>query len=289
MKAKFFCIYFFIVQTIFSIIAADDAPVGENELASGDIKKSIESLDQKYRTIYDKVLNKNWSGFGMNNINSPTSKLIFEGTVDFPYYPRKHMKKNIQIYKYDKPFEISFLIPMEKLDFSSSPEMAILSFISDIRYKDEQYWKDLKDSLGMNSFQIIYYKICFNVNNNKSVAFMNSTDYSTLLYFDSKSSNWTQIEELSYAINLEYTVIYENLDLDILKGTPEAKVKKKINQLINNKLIPVEDEAIEEDIELKDATPLVQEKLSEEEKKNMQGEIKNMKKEINIDDIINTK
>jgi len=163
----------------------------------------------------------------VNNINNPLQNLSLKGLLIFPYYPRKHMKKNIQIYKYDKPFEMSFLIPMEKLDFSSSPEMAILSYISDIRDKDEQYWKELKDCLGMNSFPKNYYKICFTVNNNKSVAFMDSTDYSTLLYFDSKSSTWTRIRQFSYAITLEYTVLSDNLDLDMLKGTPEAKVNKK--------------------------------------------------------------
>jgi len=51
----------------------------------------------------------------------------------------------------------------------------------------------------------------------------------------------------------------------------------------------VEDEEIEEDIELKNAAPLVYKKLSEEEKEKMKEEIKKMKEEINTDDIIKTR
>jgi len=47
MKAKFFCVYFFIAHAFFTVIAADDSSDRKSELDSGDIKKSIETLESE--------------------------------------------------------------------------------------------------------------------------------------------------------------------------------------------------------------------------------------------------
>lgn len=235
MKKRLLSLFVFILFT--SVFSANDA--------------EFNIADKKHKAIYDSAVKKDWNGFDGKGAKSPAATLVFEGDVDFPY-SHKHLKKHIKIYKYDKPVPISFIIPIDQLDYKSTPEMALLSCVSDYRDKDNDYWEELKFSLvspEKRDFFCLFYKIIFTVNDNDAVALMDSTNHPPILCKEKKTGVWEWIRSFANSINLDLAVVDDNLDLISLKDSLERKleyspekIEVKIRQLIENKLIAVEDE-----------------------------------------------
>lgn len=267
------------------------------------VANGSDSLTGEHKAIYDALVKKDWNGFDGKGSKAPASKLVFKGTVDFPYYPGrewKMLKKNIRIYKYDKPFPVS-IIPIDKLDYKSTPEMALLSLNSDYRErgKADIYWNELNLCLEKKIFPKVFYKIVFTVDKKESVSFLNTFDWPMIFYFDANSSTWLYPEEISYTINLDFAVIYENLRLMTMKDAIQGKlefsaeqIENKVKQIVENKLPAVEDEGgnkekeLEEFIEgLPDELKNIdweilkkKEQLPPEELKKIDEELKNPKK-----------
>jgi len=232
-----------LVLTRFFTFAQDGFPDEE-------CKKAFDS----FRTAFFK---KDWNGFDGKGGKIPSTKLIYKGVVNFPYYDsnegkKKYLKEIVEIYKYEPALNVSFIIPTEKLDFSSSPELACLSYgtidISDYRNRTPEDWEELKEIVKEKRKRSLWmhYKMCLKTDDGEVVAILTSNNYPFIMFEPKDSNKWEFIHSISFQENVLFYVIHHNLYLEELPGTHEEKMKSKLKAIMEDKLTLSPD--IEDDI-----------------------------------------
>jgi hypothetical protein len=205
-----------------------------------------DTMDAESKKAYETILNKDWNGFDGKGSKTPKVSLIFEGEVDFPYYlnGKKTLKKKIEIYKYEPTVDITYLIPIEQLDFSSGAEIAYLSCSSDYRGQSSEYWENVKEFVKEKQKRCLswYYKIQLQANDRQVVAIIGSTNWPDVLSKTVGSDRWDLITTFSLEDDLLFYSISSNLDLEEVSGdTHEEKIATKLKQIVDNKLRLSED------------------------------------------------
>jgi len=218
--------------------------------------------DEECRKAYESILNNDWNGFDGKGNKIPPAKLIYKGVVDFPYYDsnedkKKYLKKIVEIYKYDPVIEITHAIPLEKLDFCSSPEMAYLSDSSDCRNCTPEDWEEfkmfvLKEKEKPSKVSLfLYYKMYLKADDGEVVAILTSNNFPFIMFKPKSSDKWQFIKSISFQENVLFYAIDDNLDLEELQGSYEERMEAKLKAIMSNKLTLPPD--IEENLARKEA------------------------------------